>query len=93
MLVTVFFDDVGVDYVACTRAVFGSARDGRDPVPAWLVRSKSRFFPEYIRFEEDAFGIPILPTNHVTSLLARRHVWASCVQMDGVTRAIVMEKL
>ena len=93
VVVTVFFDDVGVGYVSCTRAVFGSVQDGRGPVPAWLVRSKSRFFPEYIRFAEDEFGIPILPANHVTSLLARRHVWANNVQMDGVTRAIVMGKL
>jgi hypothetical protein len=93
VVVTVLFDDVGVGYVSCTRAVFGSAQDGRGPVPAWLVRSKSRFFPEYIRFAEDEFGIPILPANHVTSLLARRHVWAANVQMDSVTRAIVMGKL
>ncbi len=51
VVVTVYFNDAEVGYVGCTRAVFGSAVDGRGPVPAWLVRSKSRWFPEYIRFE------------------------------------------
>jgi len=62
-------------------------------VPAWLQRSRSRWFPEYIRFKLDEFGIPILPPHHVTSLLERRHVWLEHIRMDGVTRAIVMGKL
>jgi hypothetical protein len=32
--VSVYFADVGVGYVSCTRAVFGAAADGRGPVPA-----------------------------------------------------------
>jgi hypothetical protein len=57
------------------------------------VQSKSRFLPDSIRLELDAFGIPILPTHHGTSLLERQHVWQRLIQMDSVTRAIVMEKL
>ncbi len=91
--VSVYFDDAGVGYVSCTRAVFGAAADGRGPVPAWLKRSGSQWFPEYIRFKLDEFGIPILPPHHVTSLLERRHVWLEHIRMDGVTRAIVMGKL
>ena len=93
VMVTVYFNDAGVGYVSCTRAVFGSDKDGRGPVPAWLVRSKSRWLPEYIRFEVDGFGIPLLPKHHVTSLLERRHVWERLIKMDGVARAIVMGKL
>jgi hypothetical protein len=93
VVVTVYFNDISVGYVGCTLAVFGSAADGRGPVQAWLVRSKLRWFPKYIRFEEDAFGIPILPKHHVISLLDRRHVWQRLVQMDCVTRVIVMGKL
>jgi hypothetical protein len=93
VVVTVYFNDAEVGYVGCTRAVFSSAPDGRGPVPAWLVRSKSSWLPDYIRFELDAFGIPILPQHDVTSLLERRHVWQRLVQMDGVARAIVMGKL
>ena len=93
VVVTVYFDDDGVGLVRCTRAVFGSAADSRGPVPAWLVPSKSRFLPNYVRLELDAFGIPILPTHHVTSLLERRHVWQRFIQMDGVARAIVMGQL
>jgi hypothetical protein len=66
-------------------------------VPAWLVPSKSRFLPDYVRLELDAFSIPILPAHSdgdsVTSLLERRHVWQRFILMDGVTRAIVMGKL
>ncbi len=95
MTVPVYFDDAGVGYVSCTRAVFGAAADGRGPVPAWLKQSGSRWFPEYIRFKLDEFGIPILPSHHVTSLLERRHagVWLEHIRMDVVTRAIVMGKL
>ncbi len=93
VMVTVCFDDVGVGYVSCTRAVFCAAADGRGPVPAWLKRSGSRWFPEYIRFKLDEFVIPILPLHHVTSMLERRHVWLEHIQMDGVTRAIVLGKL
>ncbi len=42
VVVTVYFNDAKVGYVGCTGTVFGSAADGRGPVPAWLVRSKSR---------------------------------------------------
>ncbi len=73
--VSVYFDDVGVGYVSCTRAVFGSAADGRSPVQAWLKRSETRWFPEYIRFKLDEFCIPILPRHHVTFLLEQRHLW------------------
>ena len=59
--VSVYFDDAGVGYVSCTRAVFGAAADGRGLVPAWLKRSWSLWFPEYIRFKLDESGIPILP--------------------------------
>jgi hypothetical protein len=93
VVVSVFFDDAGVGLVRCTRAIFGCPSDVRGPVPAWLERSRSRFLPDYIRLELDAFGIPILPTHHVTSLLERRHLWQQHVQMDGVTRAIVTGRL
>jgi hypothetical protein len=93
VVVTVYFNDTSVAYIGCTRAVFGSSADGRGPVPAWLVRSKSRWLPEYVRFEVDAYGSPILPKHHVTTLLDRRHVWQRLVKMDGITRAIVMGKL
>ena len=91
--VTVYFDDAGVGLVHCTRAVFGSAADVHGPVPAWLTHSKSRWMPEYIRIELDAFGIPVLPAHHVTSLVERRHVWQRHIKMDSVTRAIVMGQL
>ncbi len=90
MVVSVFFDDEGVGLVRCTRAIFGCPSDVRGPVPAWLERSKSRFLPDYIRLELDEFGIPILPAHHVTSLLELRHLWQRHVQMDCVTRAIVI---
>ena len=93
VVVSVYFDDDGVGLVRCTRSVFGSAADSRGPVPAWLVPSDSRFLPDYVRLELDAFGIPILPSHHVTSLLERRHLWQRLIPMDGVARAIVMGKL
>jgi hypothetical protein len=93
VVVTVFFDDVGVGFVECTRAVFGSAADVRGPVPAWLVQKRTRWMPEYIRMELDEFGIPICPAVHVTSLVERRHIWQELIKMDAVTRAIVMGQL
>ncbi len=93
VVVTVYFDDDGAALLRCTRAVFGSASDARGPVPAWLVPSRSRFLPAYIRLETDAFGIPILPAHHVTSMLEQRHVWLRSIRMDGITRAIVMGQL
>lgn len=70
VVVTVFFDETGVGFVECTRAVFGSAaaRDVRGPVPAWLVQTRTRWMPDYIRMELDEFGIPVCPAVHVTSL-------------------------
>jgi hypothetical protein len=35
------------------------------PVPAWLEQRPSRWMPEYIRIELDAFGIPVLPAQQV----------------------------
>ncbi len=93
VVVTVFFDDSGVGFVECTRAVFGSAADVRGPVPAWLAPNRTRWMPDYIRMELDEFGIPICPAVHVTSLVERRHVWQKLVKMDAVTRAIVMGQL
>jgi hypothetical protein len=60
-------------------------------VPAWLVPLKSRFLPDYIRLELDAFCTPILPVHHVTSLLERRP--GSCRWTARLTRAVVMGKL
>ena len=91
--VTVFFDDAGVRLVRCTRAVFGSAQDVHGPTPEWLVHKPTRWMPDYVRIELDAFGIPVLPTHLVTSLVERRDVWQRLIKMDGVTRAIVMGKL
>ena len=91
--VTLYFDDFGVVLVTCTRAVFGSSADAYGPVPSWLVRSKSRWAPDYLRMECDAFGIPLLPSTHVASLVERRHVWLRMIKMDSITRAIVMGKL
>ncbi len=62
-------------------------------MPAWLKRSGSRWFPEYILFKLDEFGIPILPPHHVTSMLERRHVWLEHIRIDCVTRTIVLGKL
>ncbi len=95
-MVTVFFDDEGMGLVRCSHTVFGPASHVHGQVQAWLVPSKvviSSSLPGYIRLELDAFGIPILPTHHVTSLLERRHTWQRLVQMDGDTRANVMGKL
>jgi hypothetical protein len=77
VVVTVFFNDSGVGFVECTRAVFGSAEDVRGPVPAWLVPKRTRWMPDYIRMELDEFGIPVCPAVHVTSLVERRHIWAT----------------
>ncbi len=43
VVVTVFFNDSGVGFVECTRAVFGSAED---------VRAKRAFFPPLAIFTE-----------------------------------------
>ncbi len=59
-------------------------------MPACLERSKLLFLQDYISLELDVLVIPILPAHHNTSLLERRHLWQRHVQMDGVTRAIVM---
>ena len=91
--VTVYFDDAGVGFVRCSRAVFGTAADAHGPMPDWLVQTRSRWMPDYIRIELDAFGIPVLPAHHVTSLVERRDVWKRLIKMDGVTRAIVLGKL
>ena len=93
MRVTVYFDEAGVGLVHCTRAVFGSATGVHGPVPDWMVQAKTRWLPDYIRIELDAFGIPVLPAHHVTSLVERRHVWQRHIKMDSVTRAIVMGQL
>ena len=93
VVVTVFFDEAGVGFVECTRAVFGSAADVRGSVPALLVPKRTRWMPDYVRMELDEFGIPICPAVHVTSLVERRHVWVELIKMDAVTRAIVMGKL
>ena len=90
VVVTVFFNDTGVGFVECTRAVFGSAADVHGPVPAWLVPKHTRWMPDYVRMELDEFGIPVCPAVHVTSLVERRHVWQALIKMDSVTRAIVM---
>ena len=91
--VTVYFSDHEVGFVSCSRPVFGSAADVHGPMPEWLVQTKSRWMPEYIRIELDAFGIPVLPAHHVTSLIERRDVWQRLIKMDSITRAIVMGKL
>ncbi len=81
-MVTVFFDDSGVGFVECTRAVFGSAADARGPVPAWLTPNRTRWMPDYVRMELDEFGIPICPAVHVTSLVdqGRGPPWSTHVQ-------------
>ena len=90
---SVFFDDAGVVFVSCSRAVFGPARQVRGPLPAWLVQKRTRWLPEYVRLARDAGGMPIYPALTVTSLVERRHVWERLILMDGVTRAIVSGKL
>ena len=91
MTVTVCFTEVG--FVSCTRSVFSLAADAHGPVPDWLVQSRSRWMPDYIRTELDAFGIAVLPAHHVTSLVERRAVWQRLIKMDSITRAIVMGEL
>ena len=93
VVATVFFDDDGIIFVSCTRAVFGTPGQLRGPVPAWLSQRSSRWLPEYIRMELDAQGLPIIPRHRVSSIVERRHVWERLIKMDGVTRAIVMGKL
>ena len=93
VVVTVFFDESEVVFVRCSRSVFGSAKQVRGPVPAWLVQKKTRWVPEYVRLELDELGMPICPRLRVTALVERRHVWERLIKMDGVTRAIVMGKL
>ncbi len=90
---SVFFDDAGVVFVGCSRAVFGSARHVRAPLPAWLVQKRTRWLPEYVRLARDDGGMPIYPTLTVTALVEQRHVWERMIVMDGVTRAIVSGKL
>ena len=90
---TVFFDDLGVVYVGCTRPVFGSPARLRGPLPTWLVQSRTRWLPDYVRLARDSGGMPIYPAGHVTDLVERRHVWERLILMDGVTRAIVSGKL
>ncbi len=92
-MVTVFFDDAGVGFVECTRAVFGSAADVRGPVPAWLVPARTHWMPDYIRMELDEFSIPVCPAVHVTSLVERRLVRHNLIKMDALMRAIVMGQL
>ena len=91
--VTLFFDEHDIVFISCTRAVFGDPALLRGPVPPWLRQSRSRWLPPFIRLELDAFGIPICPTHRVTALVERRHVWSRLINMDGVTRAVVMGKL
>ncbi len=55
-----------------------------------MVQAKTRWLPDYIRIELDAFGIPVLPAHHIMSLVERRHVWQRHIKMDSVARAIVM---
>ena len=70
----ILFNAVWVLLLSCTRAIFGSAGSLRGPVPTWLVQSKSRFLPDYIRLPRDAHGHMLLPKLHVTTLVERRHV-------------------
>ena len=93
VVMTILFDAVGVLLLSCTRAVFGSSGSLRGPVPTWLVRSKSRFMPDYIRLPRDAHGNMLLTKLHVTALVERRHVWDRLIKMDGTTRALVHGKL
>jgi hypothetical protein len=90
---SVFFDDAGVVFVGCSRAVFGPARHVRGPLPAWLVQKKTQWLPEYVRLALDNGGTPIYPTLTVTTLVERRHVWERLIVMECVTRAIVSGKL
>ena len=90
---TVFFDQDGVVFVHCTRAVFGDARLVRGPAPAWLVRPRTRWLPAYVRLALREDGTPDYPSLSVTSLVERRHVWERLILMDGVTRAIVNGKM
>jgi hypothetical protein len=92
-MATLFFDEQGIDFVTCTRPIFGPAGQVRGTHPAWLNRKKTRFLPEYIRLEVDGEGVLIWPDGHVTDLVARRHVWEKLILTDGVTRACVQGKL
>ena len=85
MRMTIFFDSVGVLLLSCTRAVFGSAESLLGPVPSWLVRTKSRWMPDYIRLPRGADGHLVFPKLHVTALVERRHVWDRLIKMDGTT--------
>ncbi len=93
VVATLFFDHDAVVSISCTRGLFGSPAQLRGPVPAWLTQRRSRWLPEFVRMELDAFGIPITPRHRVSSLVERRHVWDRLIKMDGVTRAVVMGKL
>ena len=93
LTITLFFDHDGFVFLLCNRAVFGSPAQLRGPVPAWLVQRRSRWLPEFVRMEVDAFGIPLIPRHRVTSLVERRHLWERLIKMDGITRAVVMGKL
>jgi hypothetical protein len=42
----VFFDEVGVVFVRCTRMLFGPARRVRGPLPSWLVALGARVRPD-----------------------------------------------
>jgi hypothetical protein len=57
-----------------------------------MVRSESRWTPEYLRMECDAFGtlLSLLLAHHVSSLVERRNVWQCLIKMDSITRAIVL---
>jgi hypothetical protein len=48
---SVFFDDTGVVFVGCSRAIYGSARRTRGPLPAWLVQKE-----EYVLLALDELG-------------------------------------
>ena len=65
---TIFFGDIGVVLLSCTRAVFGASASLRCRVPAWLEQSKSRFMPDYILLSRDACGNLLVPKPGVCTL-------------------------